>query len=360
MGLNAPAPAAGAPCFEPSPWQPPGPPAVATRSGKRQHKRSRKSTAELFEGSGRGQVEERGGAAAAPKRARSARRRAGEAAGRGAAVAMRQKYDPFLQCGKHELCQLRAQLSVEDLRAGGHYVAPDADSVEVLEPQYSEAPGQRVDHVEDDADGIANLMQLHLVRASTQLLADRRPLLLPDVQSGKSPVWRVLTSKRFFGGRFFNADGTCQCDDCVMVVFPKNHRGDVRLQLKVWNTEMERISSTTTKDDTKAHYLSYLLWLYGASTQAASELGQFPCTAEASCAHGSVRGKFQDQEFLCINPMHYCRPTDREAFAAEIAAAVGTCLRDADALPGERPREGAAGRSCCFCPKCRAAGFKPG
>lgn len=278
----------------------------------------------------------------------------------------RLEYDPFLGCDKHDLCKLRAQLTTEELETGGHYVPAEKAGMSAT-PKfvYAQArlPGggtfRRSGEIEDSDEGLANLMQLHLAQAFMHGSHDRRPLLLPNIALGKSPILRVLTSKRFYSGQFFDAHGGCQHDSCVLIVFPKNHRGDVRLQLKVWNTEKCRISSTSTKDDTKAHVLSYILWLFGLSEQVPSELGQFPPHLHSTCNFGRVNSDFRNPEFLCVNPSHYL-PDDMSAedLADRIEQRLTSCFKSMEALPGETP-DPVTGRSKCFCLECRKNGFTP-
>ena len=110
-----------------------------------------------------------------------------------------------------------------------------------------------VRHVEDNSAGVANMMQLHMIRALDHRHHNRRPLLVPAASASTTtnPVLRILTSKRFYAGRFFTNTGTCQTEDCCLVSFPKNHRGDVRLQMKVRNNPVETPVNTPSKTPSK-------------------------------------------------------------------------------------------------------------
>lgn len=101
------------------------------------------------------------------------------------------------------------------------------------------------EEVEESPRGIANMCQLHMIRAFGCAPSVTRPLLCPDKAIKVTPpVIRIIESKRYFTGKFFNERTACQCDDCILVVFPKSHRGDVRLQVGrsfVWLGSVRRL-----------------------------------------------------------------------------------------------------------------------
>ena len=192
-------------------------------------------------------------------------------------------YDPFLSCTKHTICAARSKLSKTEIQAGFYYrcepgeLRKDADAASkqalVQALRADGTPYGRVKSVEDNSAGVANMMQLHMIRALDHRHHNRRPLLIPAASASTTtnPVLRILTSKRFYSGRFFTNNGTCQTEDCCLVSFPKNHRGDVRLQMKVWNKKVDNAkpfkpskaakgrgstASSAKKEDIKAHLLS--------------------------------------------------------------------------------------------------------
>lgn len=312
-------------------------------------------------------------------------------------------YDPFLSCTKHPLCIARAKLRMEEILAGKYYKyepgEPKKDTDSAPKQKLAQAlktdgtPYNRVRHVEDNSAGVANMMQLHMIRALDHRHYNRRPLLVPAASASTTtnPVLRILTSKRFYSGRFFTNNGTCQTEDCCLVSFPKNHRGDVRLQMKVWNKTVETpvktlskmpsktpcktsaktsskpskaakaakgrgsAASSAKKEDIKAHLLSYICWLYALSDQQPDQLGQWPTTLESSCDWGhKARSGDENDEFLCINPFHYLAKLgsdDKEDLREKIEDRCNTCIKDEPAIEGERDDQ--HGHCACFCPKCR-------
>ena len=86
----------------------------------------------------------------------------------------------------------------------------------------------------------------------------------------------MLTSNKFFKGRFFLTNGSCQSKECVLINFPKAGRGSVRLQVKAWHEEAKEISSGANgalHPDTKAQFLSYVGWIFGVSQIDPSKIG---------------------------------------------------------------------------------------
>lgn len=103
---------------------------------------------------------------------------------------------------------------------------PTAESSKALTgkkatPKTSKSPGNRVDKVEDTDDGIANLRQLHMYRAHSQNGRDRRPLLHANLRQAVDPMYRILTSNKFYKGRFFEESGKCCSKRCILINFPR-------------------------------------------------------------------------------------------------------------------------------------------
>eukprot|EP00047_Mylnosiga_fluctuans_P010335 m.15829 g.15829 ORF g.15829 m.15829 type:complete len:539 (-) comp3072_c0_seq1:122-1738(-) len=260
----------------------------------------------------------------------------------------RLNYSPLINCGgEHDLCQRRMALGIEALLSG-QYISEVSPEVE--QACDGEMPIRRVQHVEDNQLGCSFMMQLHLVRAREGDY-DRRPLLLPNLPSlAEAPTYRMLTSPKFFAGQFFRPDGSCETDRHILICFPKMHRGSVRLQVKVFDRATNAVSRD--KEDLKAHFLSYVIWLFGLSKGA--KLNKWP-SVNGECKYSRRRpGDFGNDEFLCINPFHYVHDeADRAKLAGEITASVNVCLRGQRAMPGERAHP--SGESYCFCRQCQAA-----
>jgi hypothetical protein len=204
------------------------------------------------------------------------------------------------------------------------------------------------------------MRQLHLVRAFQHQYADKRPLLDANIRSGTDPVIRVVTSNKFYKGRFFLPGGACQSEECVLINFPKTCRGRVRLQLKVWDNIAQSISSGSTAADVKAQFLSYIGWMFGVSNIQPSALGRWPRDMTGHCTNCRTgAGDFESATYLCINPFHYSPHARREHVCRGLEQEIATCIKDRPALPGEAPRELAEGesavgpRSRCYCPQCR-------
>ena len=182
------------------------------------------------------------------------------------------------------------------------------------------------------------------------------------------PVHRMLTSNKFFQGCFFDKNGAPQIRDCVLISFPKAGRGNTRLQVKAWYTDVQEISSGASKaphPDTKAQFLSYIGWIYGVSETAPCDLGKFPLDVEGGitgCQYCRTRvGLFKSDQLLCINPFHYVPFGKHAALRSRIGREMKTCFKDRDVLPGETPAgaipganaSGGASKSRCYCIKCR-------
>lgn len=336
----------------------------------------------------------------------------------------RSDYDPFLSCTKHQLCLARAKLGEDQIRHGYYHCTdpgreknrvPKNNQPPPLEQALMEDgdPYVRSDAIEDTGNGMANLMQLHMIRALEHRSQTKRPLLNPNVNTSVTinPIHRILQSKRFYCGKFFNEDGTCQTKNCILICFPKNHRGDVRLQMKVWQkakagTNVEGTASASSddmltevkddikgnisarkggvkgnvsarKDDIKAHMLSYLCWVYGLSQQVPKELGQWPTGLHCLCDFGhKAKAQEENAEFLCINPFHYLPSSDLQEEsesecikrrAAVVMEKLGRCIKNETVVAGERPsdlpltnlnpteneRAVLGNKSCCYCHECR-------
>lgn len=317
-------------------------------------------------------------------------------------------YNPFMKCQKHELCKMRQELTFPQLE-NGYYFKSDKFPLGDGDGENGDGNGEnghlvqanrnlgqangnlaqacmddgtpytRKSFVEDTYHGLANLMQLHMVKALEQRNEHRRPLLLPSMSSATTtnPVHRLLQSKRFYCGRFFNDEGFCQTEECILISVPKNHRGDVRLQMKVWEdpalakamaeaseakaskkkdgSSKEKKEKKEKKEDIKAHLLSYICWLYGLSNQTPTELGQWPTKLVSTCKWGhKPRNNDDNDEFLCLNPFHYCAENGGgkdENLRKRIEDRICTCVKDEPPIEGERLDEN--GQCVCFCMKCR-------
>eukprot|EP00729_Bicosta_minor_P007724 gene7724-35434_t len=230
----------------------------------------------------------------------------------------------------------------------------------------AKSPAGRTDTVEDSEDGRANLQQLHLIRAFQDTAASKRPLLDANSKNITNPVNRMLTSNKFFKGRFFFNNGGCQSKECVLINFPKAGRGSVRLQVKAWHGDAREISSGAngaSHPDTKAQFLSYIGWIFGVSGIDPSKIGTWPQDMEGTGGCDFCRtkvGTFQSDVYLCINPFHYVKPPKHSAMKIRLAQEMKTCLKDRPVLPGETPAgahagadQSAASKSRCYCLKCR-------
>eukprot|EP00041_Stephanoeca_diplocostata_P037890 m.1455503 g.1455503 ORF g.1455503 m.1455503 type:complete len:876 (-) comp25120_c0_seq42:1822-4449(-) len=298
----------------------------------------------------------------------------------------RMEYDPFLKCTKHDICLARANLKKEYILSGCYYKLESAES-EGASPKARtnsprsrsgkgkgragllthklhlwqavnkhKQPYRREESVQESAIGLANLCQLHVTRALEQRALPKRPLLSPDIATSSvtPPIVRILESKRFYCGSFFTRQGACQVADCILIVFPKNHRGDVRLQLKVWD---EHLQDNNKKCDIKAHLLSYVCWLYGISDQSGESLGQWPPNLTGACSFGRNSKPGDDHnEFLCINPFHYVKDVEHEKrLERNVHQRVSCCTKDLPCLEGEKPNRRT--NNCqCYCLKCRFPG----
>eukprot|EP00039_Didymoeca_costata_P023247 m.6470 g.6470 ORF g.6470 m.6470 type:complete len:536 (+) comp3536_c0_seq1:269-1876(+) len=224
----------------------------------------------------------------------------------------------------------------------------------------TKALGRRIDRVEDTIEGYANLRQLHLVRGTRQAGEHKRPLLDADLKQGTDPVTRVMTSNKMYKGRFFNPDGTCQKISCILFNFPRQGRGNVRLQLKAWNSQEQNITGSALNDDTKAQFLSYIAWVYGISSIKPANLGQWANDLSGHCDYCRTgAGSFHDDEFVCVNPFHYVPEEEYQEVEARVLQEVSVCLKENPVLPGERPAEpvdSKSPKSRCYCPNCRLLG----
>lgn len=293
----------------------------------------------------------------------------------------RMDYDPFLNCDRHDICLARANLKKEYIMSGCYYKLESAENEGAKGSPKGRAqsprsrpgkgkgragllthklhlwqavdkhkqPYRREQQVQESAIGLANLCQLHVTRALEQRTLPKRPLLSPDIATSSvtPPIVRILESKRFYCGSFFTRQGACQVADCILIVFPKNHRGDVRLQLKVWDEERQDKSK---KCDIKAHLLSYVCWLYGISDQSGESLGQWPPNLTGACSFGRNSKPGDDHnEFLCINPFHYVKDFEHEKqLERNVRQRVSFCVKNLPCLEGEKPNR-RTNKCQCYC-----------
>eukprot|EP00054_Salpingoeca_dolichothecata_P018176 m.111318 g.111318 ORF g.111318 m.111318 type:complete len:541 (-) comp22772_c0_seq3:283-1905(-) len=273
---------------------------------------------------------------------------------------VREPLDALVKCCEkprekpHKSCQERRSKGLFQLMKEHAYPVYDAPAVATEDtpkrqraqymPHPSEdwSPFQRGDDIAESDEGLANLLHLHLYRAVMMGADADRPLLAPGARMVKTPIGRILRNSKLICGSFFHADGTFQKRQCILLVFPKNHRAEVRVQLK----------TSQSSSDIKAQFLSYIVWLYGLTDIQPSELGRWPeisgcCSFARECKAG-----FRNNDMYCINPFHFM-PSLAESNKLEqrLLQELNTCLRSQPALPDEQSRRD--GNSFCHCLTCQ-------